>query len=171
MGGWGSGRSRTGTKRHQVELCWVLGSDLLSGHRPVPGDEGVATLRCTCAPAVQVPYVVRQPGDGLVLTLLYYPSPNRTGFFDIRLTSSWVFDRGRRVYFECPGLLGHAYCGARVAKLYWPMRGSQSLACRRCHGLAYRSSQERPINIASIKRRVYGAPLWPRAYLDRPPSH
>jgi hypothetical protein len=43
---------------------------------------------------------------------------------------------GRRWWFDCPG------CRRRVARLYVPP-GRPWFRCRRCHGLTYRSCQER----------------------------
>lgn len=61
---------------------------------------------------------------------------------EVDLARSVLRSGGLRVYLRCPGLPGHE-CGARVAKLYWPLEPPGGFACRRCHRLVYRSSQTR----------------------------
>jgi hypothetical protein len=51
------------------------------------------------------------------------------------LVFTWPHFGGKRAWFACP------QCGRRVGMLYQPLAGDP-WACRRCHALAYRSSQE-----------------------------
>jgi hypothetical protein len=48
---------------------------------------------------------------------------------------------GRRFWFVCPLIMRGVPCTRRAAKLYLPP-GGRYFACRRCHNLTYRSSQE-----------------------------
>lgn len=58
---------------------------------------------------------------------------------DVVTTSTPQSFGGSRRWFLCP----NRGCGRRVRNLYLPMFGdSQSIACRRCHDLVYRSAQK-----------------------------
>jgi hypothetical protein len=58
---------------------------------------------------------------------------------------------GFRAWLQCGGPADGRDCGRRAAKLYLG-RGSV-FACRRCHGLAYRSQSETVMNRAVVKAR------------------
>jgi hypothetical protein len=48
---------------------------------------------------------------------------------------------GRKIWLKCPAKNEGHQCGTRVRKLFLPP-GSEFFGCRKCHGLAYRASQE-----------------------------
>jgi hypothetical protein len=56
---------------------------------------------------------------------------------------------GTRLWFLCPGI--HNPCGRRCVSLFLPPRGN-AFACRLCHNLTYRSSQEHDKRIDRLMR-------------------
>jgi hypothetical protein len=77
---------------------------------------------------------------------------------------------GRRPWLICSGLAGR-YCGRRVAVLY---ASGQLFACRRCHGLAYASQQESPMDRAlsqaqKLRLRLGGSPCTFDCFPNKPP--
>lgn len=155
MGGLGSGRRFGHTPAEQVEWCLTLDATILAGQSVAPGLRGYADLGAeACVWDIPVWWIVRNVGDGDVLTLWRMDGPNDP-WVHIDLTTLMIVSGGTRTYFRCPGLPGGRGCDARVAKLYWPLRARGGFGCRRCHRLVYRSSQERPRTIEDLIRRVY----------------
>jgi hypothetical protein len=130
-----------------VESSWVLDADQLP--RPVgAGAAGdlVLTTREGSSP-VGIGYLVRNDGDGFVLdTFLARTPPGDPMRFRLELMP--LRFGGARTYLDCPD------CGRRVLKLYWPFAGPARFACRGCHGLAYRSSAQRPRSLAELRTFV-----------------
>lgn len=62
---------------------------------------------------------------------------------------------GKRWWFICPLIVNGKACQRRVRKLY--LRG-RYFACRRCHGLVYRSSQESDSRVYAACRNGTGVP-------------
>jgi hypothetical protein len=114
MGGVGSGRYRWDRRALTVEECWALAVRTVEG---APVFELRAPDRSGDA-AVEVACP-----DGVELTTV------RPHFGGVR----WLF--------RCPGLNGTA-CGRRAGKLYAYGPAGEGFACRRCHGLTYRSCQQ-----------------------------
>ena len=140
-------RSRTLHRRRRVASSWVLDADQLP--RPVlagAGGELVVTTREGTSP-VEVGYLVRNDGDGFLLDTFVAWTPAYDPI-RLRLELKPLRFGGARTYFRCPG------CGRRALKLYWPFAGRVGFACRGCHGLAYRSSQQRPRSIAELRTFV-----------------
>jgi hypothetical protein len=130
-------RSRSLHRRRRVESSWVLDADQLP--RPVrAGAAGdlVLTTREGSSP-VEIGYLIRNDGDGFVLDAFLARTPPDDPM-RFRLELKPLRFGGARTYFDCPD------CGRRVLKLYWPFAGPARFACRGCHGLAYRSSSQRP---------------------------
>ena len=166
MGGLGSGRRLGRSPKHQVEWCLVLDAGLLAGRPVTPGDEGRVSLRAAmCAWYIEAQYMVRD--DGRLMLTIWLPTSTDVVRADIELVTVWLASGGERTYFLCPGLPGGAACGDRVLKLYWPLMGRQAFACRRCHRLAYQSTQKRKVTFEQLRHRVFGRPL-PK--LDAPQS-
>lgn len=150
--------SESDGKAAQVEWSFVLGADLFQRRQPVAGDEGIAVLRAArCAWSIGPRYIVRCAGEGLTLTVLWETAAGLSRS-DVGITTTLLHRGGKRTYFECPGLPDEPGCGARVAKLYLPLGGGHWFACRRCHRLAYASTQQRRRTIAELRARVRGAP-------------
>ena len=77
---------------------------------------------------------------------------------------------GRRPYFTCPGVVNGVPCGKRVVKLHGAGR---YFLCRGCHGLSYRSQQERGMDRAlgkanKVRMRLGGEPGMSNAFPDKP---
>lgn len=136
MGGAGSGGYRRTTRR-QVELCFAVRvGDVLSG-RPSAGHEAVLALRAPLMTwACRCRVLIRKDDRGFVATIWVAATWGdiRT---DVRFVTQRVPSGGIRRYFTCPP------CGCRATVLYWPFNDGAGLACRTCHGLAYRSSKTR----------------------------
>jgi hypothetical protein len=154
MGGSGSRRQWRHQRRRQVEWAWILDADAIP--RPVrAATEGDLEITWRAGPqSFEVPYLIRADGDGLELDVWMPTGVDWLGG-GFRLDSGAQPFGGMRTYLRCPGLVGKP-CGARALKLYWPIEGGSGFACRDCHQLAYRSSQERPFSLAKIRRRVEG---------------
>ena len=58
---------------------------------------------------------------------------------------------GQRYWFICPMTVNGRYCGRRVGKLYLAP-GNPYFACRHCHDLTYRSSQESDKVVNTLKK-------------------
>jgi hypothetical protein len=143
MGGYGSGRRQSLDQHRQVEWCLILDADTIP--RPiVAGSEGDVDLTLRLAPdRVRCSYLLRCDGRGFELVLW---TPTRASWRMSRIRLDHVPARfgGARPYLLCPS------CRSRVLRLYWPLEGAGGLGCRRCHQLAYRSSQERPVSAAKL---------------------
>jgi hypothetical protein len=154
MRGRGSSRRRHAERRRQVEETWVLDADEI--RPPVrAGAEGwlpVAVFRSRTV--TDLPYLVRDDGHGLELDV-WAPTPDGWAVDRFRLEQRALPFGGARTYLRCPGLPGGPPCGARVLKVYSPVHDVMAFACRDCHRLAYRSSQERPFSIELLRRNVY----------------
>ena len=148
MGGYGSGRRPNGKRKPQVEWSWSLCADSIE--RPIEaGNEGWVNLTHGVSPyLLEAGYVIRDEGDGLELDLYVSTGGGRVAVA-VRLQQTPISYGGVRTYFTCP------CCSARVLKLHWPQSGTTGLACRTCHGLVYRSSQERPFDLEKLKDRIY----------------
>ncbi len=153
MGGPGSGRRLDSKRRTRVEQCWVLDADALA--RPIhAGSEGVLALRMPLGLATaELSYLVRNDGDGFVLDTWLCATPSDAPM-RFRLTLVPLPFGGTRTYVRCPGLAPHQPCGRRVTKLYWPATDTRGFACRGCHRLAYRSSQERRRSVQELRAQV-----------------
>jgi len=61
----------------------------------------------------------------------------------VELVESEVYGRGRRKWFECPGLPGKP-CGTRRMKLYLPP-GESIFTCSGCHDIVVPHTPDRPL--------------------------
>lgn len=59
----------------------------------------------------------------------------------VPLQTTLPFLGGVHWWLSCPSIVNGMACNRRAAKLYLPP-GAKTFACRACHGLTYRSSQE-----------------------------
>jgi hypothetical protein len=114
MGGVGSGRYRWDRRAVTVEECWALAVRTVEG---APVFELRAPDRSVDAVEVACP-------DGVELTTV------RPHFGGLR----WLF--------RCPAIVDGEPCNRRVGWLYAMDLESGVFACRRCHGLTYRSCQQ-----------------------------
>jgi hypothetical protein len=145
-----------------VESCFVLDVGFLDLGA---GWEGAFSIRGPAAWELRVDYML-SGDDGRIVRLLG-TTPLGTGpHADVALSWFRIVSGGERRYLHCPGLPGRPKCGARVAKLYWPLFGTQAFGCRACHELVYRSTRERPRTLHDLWRLV-GRPLADEAAVAR----
>jgi len=104
-----------------------------------PGFSGNATLRWTAPdgaePASEIVVAVSHGATGPLLRLKYAITGDSNGHEveqAVNLTATTLASGGKRWWFACPA------CQARVGVLFLPV-GEIHFACRRCHGLRYRS--------------------------------
>jgi len=147
MGGYGSGRRQSYDRRRQVECSWVLDADTIP--RPIrAGNEGALDLTIRAmSQRIQVTYLIRDDGAGFELDV-WLPSDAGWILSRTRLDQVPTSFGGVRTYLRCPA------CEHGVVKLYSPQVGHGGFACRRCHQLAYRSSQERRVSAAALIRHT-----------------
>lgn len=153
-----SSMRRNGTVGRQAARAkdlveWSLALNLRLLARPISGgDEGLLRLRARmCVWEVEAHYRVKN--DGQLKLAVSLPMTHAAGSV-IELTSVRLVSGGERPYFLCPGLPASPGCGRRVEMLYLPLFGLHAFACRRCHGLAYRSSRVRPLDLEVIRSRI-----------------
>lgn len=153
MGGPGSGQRLGHVPRARVELCWVLDADALA--RPIrAGSEGLIALRMRMGLATaELGYLIRNDGAGFVLDA-WTPNTPSAAPMRFRLTLVPLPFGGARTYLHCPGLAPGQPCCRRATRLYWPVTSTLGFACRACHELAYRSSQERRRSAAEWRALV-----------------
>lgn len=113
MGGIGSGRYQSPSRARTVEECDVLAVATRKGR-----------TRFTLIAAGEPPAEVDCPAH-------------------LRLCATFPHFGGRRWWFACAASRNGEPCGRHVLRLYrLPEGESDAWACRRCHGLQYRSAQE-----------------------------
>jgi hypothetical protein len=147
MGGSGSGRWGCHSKATAVEDCKALDLGVIVRAGPVEAGRAgmVRWLRGEVEVGVIGYELVRLAGGGLAVRLGYrwiHPlSGSRDVILDVPLEAAPLPRGGVRWWGRCPLALAGVPCGRRVGKLYLAP-GCPDFACRRCHRLAYRSSQE-----------------------------
>ncbi len=141
MGGFGSGRRWSPTSRRLVERCQALDVRDL-GRRGLlrPGLKFSNSWTCG-REDVTVDYRVDRKTVALHIMTVGPGGAQRS--WELTTTLDWTACHygGRRPWFVCPR------CGVRVAILY----AADQYACRRCHGLAYRSQREHLYGRALLK--------------------
>jgi hypothetical protein len=136
MGGVGSGNWRRPSRKATVEDSLTIGmASLLHHFHPVLNGTLFFEPVSDCAIPVEYYFDCSMDSAEPTLMLRYrwrdevFQSPR------IRLDKTRTNFDGWRWWFCCPE------CGRRVANLYLPA-GWIGFACRVCHGLTYRSSQQ-----------------------------
>ena len=149
VGGLGSGRTgRQPGSGRRVESCatidiaaW-LDAGLFGPDAPRSG-----TWACTTRvgrPAGAVAYGLALDDDGGGVAHLAYRIGGERGIsllYPVLIRPTHPRFGGIRRWFLCPGSSPGVDCDRRVAKLYRPPE-ARRFACRACHNLAYRSSQQ-----------------------------
>jgi hypothetical protein len=133
MGGFGSGKWTRRTRKTTTEETLALGIGDLPGPY-IPGLTGVLTWQTSAGKEVaQVGYRVRGEMPYLVLSL-HYQTGHHYVHLPIRLQTTHPHFGGQRYWLTCP------VCKRRAGKIYRPP-STDRFACRHCHDLRYRSSQ------------------------------
>ena len=161
VGGLGSGQHRW-PKMDTVDAWWVVDADDLP--RPIShlAIGRVAVSRRGHQTLAESMVVVSPLGTFVELVTAVDGERDRTFLLIDRLP---LLFGGGRTYWRCPGLHDRP-CGDRVLKLYRPHPTKSGYACRKCHCLAYMTSQHRPVTMDQVRR-------WRRQLEksnDQPPS-
>jgi len=151
----GSRRPRLGrkrwTSRFTVEECLAL--DVESLHRSGIFASAPGTIWKTVwetswgGNKAELGYVVvLNPAGGLALWIdpeqaNIHPALKLPGKYLVPIATIRPYLGGRRFLFQCPVLHDGKPCGRRVGRLYLPP-GERFFACRKCHGLTYKSAQQ-----------------------------
>ena len=166
MGGFGSG-GHNSKGRGTVEGCRYLDANELN-RRSVLTPGTVCTATWTSGANIGM----RADIDGLVLSYRYRVNDGAWQDVGQSVPITWSPCRygGRRPYFTCPGVVNGVPCGKRVVKLHGAGR---YFLCRGCHGLSYRSQQERGMDRAlgkanKVRMRLGGEPGMSNAFPDKP---
>lgn len=153
MGGFGSGRRYSDTRKLTVEECLCLSTRTLRIAAMAVGKLGIIwwTDRCSDKKVDSLAYTVEQFDCATKsLRLQYRVNDTEDVWESVRLETTQPHWGGKRWWFRCPR------CDRRVSKLY--LRG-RYFRCRNCHSLTYHSvqtghSEERFLHgLAMIERR------------------
>jgi hypothetical protein len=155
MGGYGSTRWNSHSKRYAVEDGFVLPMKVILSSR-VWRYQGTLTWSRNREKIGSIGYRVDMD-QGIPSSInLIYTWNGKDMDYIVRFSRSPLPWGGDRYWFSCP----YTNCQRRVAKLYLPP-GSPYFACRSCHKLTYRSCQEKGESnrffreIAQIMQDVY----------------
>ncbi len=139
MGGPGSGnRYRSRPRKVTVEESAVLTVKALR-----------TRLALAAVGSLPLPHVIGGPPSiGYFITptdptdvVLHYPRHGAYMWLRARLVATPARYGGQRWWVACPFTAKGVACNRRVGKLYLPPRAHQ-FGCRKCHTLAYKSSQD-----------------------------
>jgi hypothetical protein len=148
MGGYGSGRWGSHTKKTTVEACRVLDS----ARWMRDGILADAVCRSGVCRWLDAATGEEQSSIGFCVDTTrkdnaharIWDKLTRTGEqveYRLALESTRPRRGGLRWWFRCPAVVNGKACGRRVGKLYLPP-SSRYFACHHCHDLTYRSAQE-----------------------------
>ncbi len=153
----GSGSGYRWSKKARVEGCTTLDtSDLNRMKLLIPGTNnrsGSLEWRRggQTEPSSTVGYLITVGETSGSLRLDYQMTQTKEKFdYAIPLVATCCHLGGRRWWFICPLVRGGVACNRRVRKVY--LRGKY-FGCRRCHNLAYMSSQESDSRVYAALRR------------------
>ena len=153
MGGYGSTRWKQHVKKGLVEETIILSIRSIGTCHLAKGSiERILSWsdRWTNTVLFQLRFTIETEGDGKYAMQANY----RGGLLGenvsqrIPIVTMPIFE-GMRLWLKCPN------CDRRRTKLYLPYQGR--FACRKCHDLAYRSSQEsrRPDSVDRLIAAAY----------------
>lgn len=144
MGGFGSGRPRSG-RRWTVESCASI--DVNALRREGRLRPGLGTIVCLSPGDEHVGVFADHEGLRLTRRLNITGKP-ADAHQTVGLVRRPCHLGGERPYFVCSGLGTGHFCGRRVVKLYAPGR---YFLCRHCLGLAYASQNEDALGRAQLR--------------------
>jgi hypothetical protein len=158
MGGSGSGEKWS--KRRTVESCTAIDTaDLKRLNMLSPGvTDRPGSLewrrRGGEKPSASVGYTLTVGERSGTFRLQYRTGqPPESLDYPVRLVTTPCHLGGVRWWFVCPLVVNGRACNRRVRKLYLCCR---YFGCRRCHGLAYTSSQESDSRVYALLRAGLG---------------
>ena len=138
MGGFGSGRWERPHKKATVENSLTLA---VQDFHSFAGSGEWGTLRWRLSGGRTFSLGYGWESELSLLAISYTSGSGRTVCSAIPLQSTPLHFGGCRWWFTCPMRTSGAVCGRRVGKLYLAA-GSPYFACRQCHNLTYKSSQQ-----------------------------
>lgn len=142
MGGLGSGRWGDHRKATTAERCRVidLAAIVRGAHPPAKSGE----LRWLDGETVvaAIGFDVIPADTRATVRLRYRRGSEQDVVLDVAMERVAIPRGGFRWWGRCPLARNGTACGRRIGKLYLPPRWSPYFGCRRCHRLAYASSQD-----------------------------
>ncbi len=151
MGGLGSGDKYWLRKKTTVEES--LDFSMKNFRSQIfPNSAGQTTWTYSTGKKSSIGFRVNLNETGSVLTLDYRVGGTEDIRIPIRLQTTPMQFGGIRWWFTCPLIVDVVVCSGRVGNLYLPP-GAKYFGCRRCHRLAYRSSQRAHFEERSHKFR------------------
>ena len=149
MGGRGSGPNWP--RKTQADECIQLAASYLQRNGYIqPEQVRMLRIRWTVLDAWDQPTCHPDQGEWEVVVRVegvesgaIFPTPKGDPWYldAIPLVSTPLPWGGRRWWLRCPLAYDGLPCDRRVDKLYLPPRGVRAFGCRRCHDLAYWTSQ------------------------------
>jgi hypothetical protein len=153
MGGYGSGRWFGRSRRQVVEDCVYLEAGELP-YSLLPPREFLMTVRRRGGEFVGfLPCRSVLPVGRVMSVTFDLPMGEETISQVIPVGATTARAGGSRHCFHCPIEKSEGICGQTCRKLYVPPT-SMFLGCRKCHCLAYASSQRRPERLAKVDDRT-----------------
>lgn len=158
MGGYGSTRWNSHSKKYTVEDCYSLDTNLLAhegklraGIHYFGGWQWQDTI--TGDRASSLGYEVDTTNSANSWVRLFYTitRTRQTVNYKISLTTTLPHFGGRRWWFICPLVVKNKYCNRRVGKIHLPPYG-RYYGCRHCYDLTYRSCQESDKRVNWLRR-------------------
>ena len=161
MGGFGSTRWNFHSKKLTADNCRTLSIfHLKRENLLIPGKKSSGSWiwrsRSTGEKLSSIGYELDLRGETPFLLLHYVHTSGWTEEkikvdYEIPLVATTCHFGGQRYWFICPMTVNGRYCGRRVGKLYLAP-GNPYFACRHCHNLTYRSSQESDKMVNTLKK-------------------
>ena len=161
MGGFGSTRWNFHSKKLTADDCRNLSIfHLKRENLLIPGQKSSGSWiwrnRSTGEKLSSIGYELDLRGETPFLRLHYVHTSGWTEEkikvdYEILLVTTNCHFGGQRYWFICPMTVNGRYCGRRVGKLYLAP-GNPYFACRHCHDLTYRSSQESDKVVNTLKK-------------------
>jgi hypothetical protein len=158
MGGFGSGRWSSHTKKDTVEDCrfldsnrWMREGILGKGIRRWGG--WAWRHAHTSEQTSSIGYEVDTTDMAFAWVRLYYTVTKSQANIDyqIRLQTTYPRFGGTRWWFTCPLVVNGRTCSRRVGKLYLPP-GGRYFGCRHCYDLTYTSCQESDKRVGFLRK-------------------
>jgi len=156
MGGPGSGRPRSYSRKDTVEDCLVLDMSLFVCNRLVrAGFSKMGTLSwsnpATGEKVSSCGYAVDTLGASSLRLFYTFARTGEAVKYSVPLATTTPNYGGTRWWFLCPLASNRNLCNRRVAKLYLPP-GGKYYGCRTCYDLTYTSCQEHDKRVAFLTK-------------------
>lgn len=161
MGGYGSTRWQWHNKKYTTDDCFRISifrlkQEGLLTPGQVRSGSWIWHNQFSQEKRASVGYEINMKQDAAFLRLHYihttaWAGEKRNIDYLVPLEKTSCHFGGYRYWFICPISVDGRYCGRRVGKLFLAP-GSSYFACRHCHDLTYRSSQESNKAVNELKK-------------------